>query len=145
MNHNSKLNRPSWASYFFKIAEAVSTRSHDAQTKVGAVIVDKYNRILSTGYNGFPPGCDDDNLPNTRPEKYPFMIHAELNAIISTKVDLKESTLYTTYSPCIECAKAIAAAGIRKVYYKNNYQNSDFEFVSRFLKTCNITTEKKEE
>ena len=123
--------RPSWVDYFFNIAEVVATRSHDAETQVGCVIVDENNRILTTGYNGFPPGIDDDLPPNTRPQKYPYMIHAEINAIASSRQDLKGSTLYCTHSPCIECSKAIITAGVRIVRFETPYK--DFSESARLL------------
>lgn len=142
MNIEKVAVRPSWNEYFLRIAAVISSRSHDEQTKVGAVIVDAHNRILSTGYNGFPAGSDDDALPKTRPDKYPFMIHAELNAIVSTKVDLRESILYCTHSPCLECSKAIVAAGIQCVYFGQHYANGDFEFTRSFLQRSGVQIKK---
>lgn len=136
-------NRPSWDTYFLTIAEAVASRSHDAETQVGVVIVDENKRILATGYNGFPPGCDDERLPNLRPDKYPFMVHAELNAIASSRQDLRNSYLYTTHSPCRECAKAIVTAGIRRVTFGHAYKNDDSEFVVEFLKSCRVEVVEK--
>lgn len=130
--------RPSWDKYFINIAEVVSTRSHDAETKVGCVIVDANNRVISTGYNGFPPGCEDNNLPNTRPDKYLYMLHAEINAIATCRTDLKNSTIYITISCCQDCAKAITAAGISRVVFGKVYKNSDFEFTKKFLKQVGV-------
>jgi len=130
--------RPSWDEYFLNIAEVVATRSHDIETQVGVVIVDKNNRILATGYNGFPPGCNDSKLPNTRPEKYKYMVHAEINAIASSRQDLRNSSLYVTISPCSNCIKAIVTAGIKKVVYKNKYENDDYLFVKNFLEECGV-------
>lgn len=132
------VERPSWASYFLDIAEAVSKRSHDGETQVGVVVTDENKRLLATGYNGFPPGCDDVDLPNLRPDKYPFMVHAEMNAIASSRQDLRGSTLYSTWSPCRDCAKAIITAGIKKVVYREEYRNDDFEFVIELFKRCGI-------
>jgi dCMP deaminase len=137
-NNRKERKRPSWDEYFLGIAAAVSARSHDGETQVGVVIVDESRRILATGYNGFPPGCDDKSLPNLRPDKYPFMVHAEMNAIASSRQDLRNSTLYVTWSPCRDCAKAIITAGVKCVVYGHEYRNEDFEFVHHFLKTCGI-------
>lgn len=142
-NNKKKIERPSWDEYFLNIAEAVSSRSHDAETQVGIVIVDENKRILSTGYNGFPPGAEDHLLPNLRPDKYPFMVHAEINAIVASRQDLRNSSLYSTHSPCRECAKAIVTAGIKKVIYKQSYKNDDHEFVEKFLKSCRVDVENK--
>ena len=132
------IERPSWDDYFLNIAEAVSLRSHDAETQVGIVIVDENKRILATGYNGFPPGAEDHLLPNLRPDKYPFMVHAEINAIAASRQDLRNSSIYSTHSPCRECAKAIITAGIKKVTFRHSYKNDDHEFVEKFLTSCGV-------
>ena len=127
--------RPSWDDYFLNIAVAVSARSHDAETQVGCVIVSPDKRILSCGYNGYPPGFPDDRLPNTRPEKYPFMVHAEANAIGSAyNRDLRGSTLYCTHTPCGDCVKLVLAAGIKRVVCKTAYVNSDWKFTLKLLR-----------
>lgn len=137
--HNKKpLKRPSWEAYFLGIAQAVAARSPDAQTRVGVVIADQDHRILATGYNGFPPGLEDHLLPNLRPDKYRLIVHAELNAIASSRQDLRGATLFSTHSPCQECAKAIVTAGIKKVVFQTTYQNDDHEFVAQFLNTCAV-------
>ena len=140
INYENKkiIPRPSWDEYFIEIAEAVSKRSHDGETQVGVVIVDENNRILATGYNGFPPGCDDTKLPNLRPDKYPFMVHAEINAIAASRQDLRNSSLYCTYSPCRDCAKAIITAGVKKIVFKTAYKNEDYEFVMEFMRSCGL-------
>lgn len=140
INYENKkiIERPSWDEYFVGIAEAVAKRSHDGETQVGVVIVDENKRILATGYNGFPPGCDDTKLPNLRPDKYPFMVHAEINAIAASRQDLRNSSLYCTFSPCRDCAKAIITAGIKKVVFKTAYKNEDYEFVMNFMRSCGL-------
>lgn len=138
LKNKKTIKRPDWDTYFLDIAEAVAKRSHDAQTQVGVVIVDENKRILATGYNGFPPGCQDDLLPNLRPDKYPFMVHAEVNAIASSRQDLRGSTLYCNYSPCRDCTKAIITAGIKKVVFRNAYLNEDFDFIMKFMHSCGI-------
>ncbi len=143
-NNKKKMIRPSWDEYFLNIAQAVSLRSHDGETQVGTVIVDENKRIVATGYNGFPPGAEDEHLPNLRPDKYPFMVHAEINAIATSKHDLRNASLYSTHSPCRECAKAIITAGIKKVTFLNSYKNDDAEFVEKFLASCGLIVEHKE-
>lgn len=133
------IERPGWDEYFLNIAEAVSRRSHDPETQVGVVVVDSNKRVIATGYNGFPPGSDDSKLPNLRPDKYPFMVHAEMNAIASSRTDLRDSTFFVTYTPCLECAKAIITAGAKEVVYRNEYLNSDHEFVSNLLRDCGVS------
>jgi dCMP deaminase len=140
IDHSNRrpILRPSWDDYFLDIAEAVSRRSHDGETQVGAVIVDPNKRILATGYNGFPPGCNDRELPNLRPDKYPYMVHAEINAIASSRQDLRGATLYCTWSPCRDCAKAVITAGIARVVFRKAYKNDDFGFVLDLLIRCGI-------
>jgi dCMP deaminase len=112
-----------WIHYFLSIAETVKLKSKDESTQIGAVIVGKDNEVLSTGYNSFPRGLDD-NLKERqeRPEKYFWMVHAELNAILNAArvgTKLKDSKIYITSGiPCVDCAKAIVNAGIKTVYCK---------------------------
>ena len=80
----------SWDEYFMGVALLAANRSKDPNTQVGACIVDNDNRILSTGYNGFPQGCSDDDFPWNRDEKlgetkYQFVVHAELNAVLNAR------------------------------------------------------------
>ena len=95
----------SWDEYFMGVAQLASMRSKDPSTQVGCCIVDEQNRILSTGYNGFPHGCDDDEFPWGRDEekgetKYPFVVHAELNAILNNRgKSLQGSRLYVGLFP----------------------------------------------
>ena len=80
----------SWDQYFMGVALLASMRSKDPNTQVGCCIVDDSKRILSTGYNGFPYGCSDDEYPWEREgepvdTKYPYVVHAELNAILNAR------------------------------------------------------------
>jgi len=88
---------------------------------VGACIVSPDNIIISTGYNGMPKGCSDDEFPWNRDgedTKYPYVVHAELNAILNANGrDLRGSRIYVALFPCNECAKAIIQSGIREIYY----------------------------
>ena len=116
-------NYISWDEYFMGVALLAADRSKDPSTQVGACIVDENNRILSTGYNGFPKGCSDDDYPWNRIEsegetKYPFVVHAELNAILNNRgKSLAGSKIYVALFPCHECAKAIIQAGIDEVIF----------------------------
>ena len=121
----------SWDEYFMGVALLAAERSKDPNTRVGACIVDGDNRILSTGYNGFPAGCSDEIFPWNRDAdkgetKYPFVVHAELNAILNTRGrSLYGSKLYVALFPCNECAKAIIQAGVREVIYlSDKYHDS---------------------
>jgi dCMP deaminase len=129
-------DRPDWDTYFIWVARAVAVRSPDEETQVGCVIVDRAHRIIAAGYNGFPPGFPDEELPATRPHKYPYMVHAEINAMVSSKSDLRGSTLYCTHSPCADCVKAIATAGISTVVYATKY--AGFEQTERILLLAKI-------
>ena len=118
-----------WDEYFMGVSKLAAMRSKDPNTQVGACII-KNNKIVSTGYNGFPNGCSDDDYPwdregvNEFETKYPYVVHAELNAILNTKgVDLTGSTLYVSLFPCHECAKAIIQSGIKKIVYLDDKYN----------------------
>ena len=111
----------SWDEYFMGIAMLAARRSKDPNTQVGACIVSQDNIIISTGYNGMPKGCSDDEYPWDRvgdETKYPYVVHAELNAILNANGrDLRGSKLYVALFPCNECAKAIIQSGVKEVYY----------------------------
>lgn len=103
----------SWDYKWLDAAEFFARWSKDPSTKVGAVVV-RNNRILSSGFNGFPTGVLDDNaLLAQREEKYQRIVHAETNALIG--VDVRRGTLYSTHCPCSSCAGLIINAGISRV------------------------------
>lgn len=132
-----RLDHISWDEYFMGIALLSAQRSKDSNTQVGACIVSTDNKILSVGYNGMPTGCSDDELPWEREgemleTKYPYVCHAELNAILNSNKDLRGSRLYVTLFPCNECAKAIIQSGIREVVYlSDKYADSDVTRASK--------------
>ena len=136
----------SWDEYFMGVALLAAQRSKDPSTQVGACIVDANNRILSTGYNGFPKGCSDDEFPWNRDDalgetKYPFVVHAELNAILNASgKSLAGATLYVALFPCNECAKAIIQSGITEVVYLSDKYNGTPSFVAsrRMLAAANV-------
>ena len=111
----------SWDEYFMGVALLAARRSKDPSTQVGACIVSPEKIIISTGYNGLPNGCSDDEYPWGREgeeTKYPYVVHAELNAILNAggRV-LRGAKLYVALFPCNECAKAIIQSGIKEVIY----------------------------
>lgn len=106
-----------WNQYFLGIAKSVALKSKDPNTKVGSVISTADNRIVSTGYNGFLPGFPDTEKNWDKSRKYDLVIHAELNAILYARQDLKNCKLYCTLQPCRECMKAIIASGIKHIYF----------------------------
>lgn len=114
------VDRLSWREYFILQAYLSSLRSLDAQTQCGCVIVNEKNTILSTGYNSFIGGIDDRVLPNLRPSKYDFMIHAEHNAILNCArngISCEGATVYVTGPPCNNCLQFMHQAGISKIFY----------------------------
>ncbi len=132
----------SWDEYFMGVAMLSSMRSKDPNTQVGACIVNSERKIVGVGYNGFPRGCSDDELPWDREggwldTKYPYVCHAELNAILnSIGGDLRGCTLYVALFPCNECAKAIIQSGIKKVIYlSDKYADTDGTKASRLMLT----------
>ena len=116
-----RMDYITWDEYFMGIAMLAAKRSKDPSTQVGACIVSQDNIIISTGYNGMPKGCSDDEFPWSREgaeTKYPYVVHAELNAILNANGrDLRGSRVYVALFPCNECAKAIIQSGVREVIY----------------------------
>lgn len=102
-----------WTQRFLDLAHLVSTWSKDPSTKVGAVIVDPNNRVVSLGFNGFPKGVQDMDIPRER--KLMRTIHAEENALLFAQRDLSDCSIYVTHHPCSNCAAKIIQAGIRRV------------------------------
>ena len=134
----------SWDEYFMGVALLAAHRSKDPSTQVGACIVSPEKIIISTGYNGLPNGCSDDEYPWEREgeqTKYPYVVHAELNAILNAggRV-LRGATLYVALFPCNECAKAIIQSGIREiVYLSDKYAGTDVVKASkRMLDSCGV-------
>jgi len=146
-----------------KVAEIYANLSYAKRLKVGCIIV-KDDRIISIGYNGTPAGWDNNceteiseteicfldqggpGMPvkTVRLETKSEVIHAEANAIAKlarSSESGKDSTMFITHSPCMECAKLIYTSGIKKVYYRNAYRNMDG---INFLNKCNVGIEKYE-
>ena len=127
-----------WDDYFMSVAYISSLRSKDPRTQVGACIINQNKRIVSTGYNGMPEGCDDDIMPWTISEglknKHLYVVHSELNAILHARSDLTGCILYTTLFPCNECAKAIVQSRILEVVYlSDKYRDREQFIASRFI------------
>lgn len=140
----------SWDEYFMGIALFSAQRSKDNSTQVGACIVNSEKKIVSVGYNGMPTGCIDDEMPWERTgetsldTKYPFVCHAELNAILNSSMHgVSGATLYVTLFPCNECAKAIIQCGIKKVVYlENKYADTEGVKASvMMLEKCGVEVE----
>lgn len=129
----------SWDEYFMGVSLLSSMRSKDPSTQVGACIVSADNKIMSVGYNGFPRGCSDDDFPWERSgesqndTKYPFVCHAELNAILNAGgQNLSGTRIFVALFPCNECAKAIIQSGIKEVVYiSDKYANTEGTIASK--------------
>ena len=133
-----------WDEYFMFISLLSSMRSKDPNTQVGACIVNIDKKIVGIGYNGFPWGCCDDILPWQRKDlisndenntKYPYVCHAEMNAILNkNESSLKDCTMYVVLFPCNECAKLIIQSRISKiVYFYDKYKNTKKVIASKRL------------
>lgn len=106
-----------WDQYFLKLARVVSEKSKDPSTKVGCVIVDEDRRIVSTGYNGFPKGFPDNYNSITRGFKLLYTIHAENNALLFAKQDVRGCTSYQTHPPCGHCLSQLKQSGITEIVF----------------------------
>uniref|UniRef100_A0A0D9V633 dCMP deaminase n=1 Tax=Leersia perrieri TaxID=77586 RepID=A0A0D9V633_9ORYZ len=130
----------SWDDYFMAIAFLSAERSKDPNRQVGACLVSQEGIILGIGYNGFPRGCSDSKLPWAKKSargdpletKYPYVVHAEVNAILNTNhASAAGQKLYVTMFPCNECAKIIIQSGVSEViYFVEKRINSDHVYVA---------------
>ncbi|HOK63266.1 MAG TPA: cytidine/deoxycytidylate deaminase family protein [Soehngenia sp.] len=138
-------NRKSWNQYFMEITEMVASRSTCDRAFVGCVLVNDDHRIVSTGYNGSVAGnphCDD--VGHTMRDGHCIAtIHAEMNALLycaKEGISVKNCNAYITHFPCLNCTKALIQAGIKKIYYKYEY-NID-EYALYLLKNNNVEIQK---
>ena len=135
--------RPTWTNYFLGLAKVASKRSHDIHTQHGCVITDKHNHILGVGYNGFPKGLDDSLLPLERPDKYPWMIHAEKNALSNCVVRPENGIAYVTGQCCNSCVMSLWQEGIKKVIMSNShgtvlFDSKEHELFEKFVQMSGI-------
>jgi dCMP deaminase len=124
---------PSKARKYMEVVHAIARFSKDQSTQVGAAIIGASGEVRSVGYNGAPRGCaaDEDERGVTRPEKYFWFSHAELNAITNAArvgTPLDGSSIVVSHPPCMDCARAIVQAGIKAVFVPE----WDAEFHSRW-------------
>ena len=110
--------------YYLNIALQVAKGSKCKNYKVGSVIVDDLGRLVSTGYNGAPRNSINDSCEDENGVTIDTTLHSELNAILFSKRDLRDCILYTTLSPCLRCSSCIVQAGIKKVYYIEEYTDT---------------------
>lgn len=136
------MNLQKWDLRFIELAELVGSWSKDPSTKVGAVIVDKNNRIVSVGYNGFPQDIIDDDRLQDRETKYKIIVHGEINAILFANKSVAGCTLYTVpFEPCPRCAGLIIQSGIRRVVAPKNTNErweEDFKITRQLFKEADI-------
>ena len=136
--------RPTKNQNYMDIATVIAQRSHDAETKVGAVLVNNSSgAIIATGFNGFVRGADDAILPNTRPDKYEYIVHAEQNLICNSAkhgISMNNCNLVCTMNPCKLCMRMLLNCGITKVIAKDLYKDFD-----EILKMQDIKVECKKE
>jgi len=111
----------SWNKYFIEMLSVIAAKSKDKSTKVGSIITTKEHTIVSTGFNGFPRGVKEDESVSERfdrPLKYKFTEHSERNAIFASArhgIALNGCTIYQSWLPCTDCARAIIQVGIKKI------------------------------
>ena len=140
----------SWDQYFMGVAKLSAFRSKDPNTQVGACIVTPENKIVGVGYNGLPWGCEDTDFPWYNREgdmydtKYPYVVHAELNAILNSIQKLNGCRIYVSLFPCHECAKAIIQSGIKEIIYEDDkYNDTPSDRASkRMLDAAGVTYKK---
>lgn len=150
-NTSATQEQMSWDEYFLNIAEAVSLRSKDQSSKIGAVIVGPGHEIRSTGYNGFPRGMNDDDIAKQeRPLKYKYFEHAERNSIYNAArfgASIEGCTMYCPWPPCSDCARAIIQAGIKKLVVKHGILmcpqrwHEDMVIAADMLRECGVKFE----
>lgn len=141
-----RTNYIDWDNYFMMVSMVSGLRSKDPSTQVGACIV-LDNKIIGVGYNGLPTGCKDEDYPwdvregKLAETKYPYICHAELNAILNSTSSVKGATIYVSLFPCNECAKAIIQSGIKEiVYLSDKYKDTDTNKISkRMLNDAGVT------
>ena len=135
------VSRPSWDEYFMMAAKLAATRATCLQRKVGTVVV-KNRRIITTGFNGSPPGlphCTEVGclIFSERGTSCQRIIHSEHNAVLQDSGQLEDATLYTSFLPCLSCMKVIISAKIKEVVYetekteKNEYESAKKEFAKQ--------------
>lgn len=128
-----------WDEYFMLQAMMAAFKSKDPATKVGCVFVDDQNHQVTMGYNGMVAGIDESKIPwgkdkshNLCDQKYGYVVHAEANAILHSKGNLANSTLYVTLFPCHECAKLVASVRAKEiVYLQNKYEGTEGDQISK--------------
>lgn len=134
---------PHWTEWFMRMVYLVASKSKDPRTKIGAVVVNSQNRLLSIGYNGMPIGVNDDvSERRERPLKYEYFVHGEANCCYSAAnlgISLNNSILYTQGIPCTKCTQAIIQSGISKIVVHKQWM--DWEQETKLAGTTSIYRE----
>ena len=146
--NESRKNYISWDECFMRIAGTMAERSKDPSTQNGAVVVTPDNIVVGLGYNGWPRGIDDNDLPWDREgdslekTKYAYVCHAEENAIYNSNAKTTSCKIYCTLFPCNECTKTIIQNGIKEVIYDSDkYEGTPAVIASKkMLKLAGIKT-----
>lgn len=134
-------DRPTWDEYFMATALLVASRSSCGRLHVGCVLVsggEHRHRIIAAGYNGFLPGASHTSRVRDGHEQ--ATVHAEQNAITDAArrgVSVAGATAYVTHFPCLNCAKVLAAAGVRDIAYHRDYHNDPL--VAEILAEAGVT------
>ena len=135
-----------WDQYFMGVAKLSALRSKDPSTQVGACIVNSDLRIVGIGYNGMPSGAKDDEFPwgnmgEYLDTKYPYVVHAEANAILNATQSLKGSSIFVTLFPCNECTKLIIQSGIKEIVYESDkYEHTkEHQAAVKMLKAAGVS------
>ena len=135
-----------WDKRFIELARHISQWSKDPSTKVGCVVVGEDRQIMSTGFNGFPRGIEDDERLSDRSKKYPLICHAEENAIMQAArvgVSLRGCTVFVTWSPCSRCTRSMIQAGITKIVFPDDQDiperwQEDFEIAKAMMAEAGV-------
>lgn len=135
MKEDKRKNYFSWDETFMQMCRIIAQRSKDPSTQAGACIVNDKNIIIGFGYNGFPRGCPDDELPWAREgdfgdTKYPYVVHAEENAVLNANAPMEGAKMFCTLFPCNECVKVIIQKGIKEIIYENDKYHDAKEWVA---------------
>lgn len=148
-NEKTMSKHITWDEYFMALAKISALRSKDPRTKVGACLVDEDKIVIGLGYNGMPAGNDEQfpwskNNSDVSKTKYPYVIHAEVNAILNSSKSTKNAILYTSLFPCSNCVKTIVQAKIKEIVYltEDLTKEEDNNISKNILKWTNIKIRK---
>ena len=135
-----------WVDYFRNLTHQIKLKSKDEKTQIGVLIVGTDNEIISTGYNSFPRGLNDDDAERQeRPEKYFWFGHAERNAIYNAArigVSTKGTTMYMSCGlPCVDCARAVVQAGIKTIYCERGGGAKGEKWLEHYHRTTDMFNE----